>query len=223
MADQPRPGMGTPCLDWTASCNPDGYGRFRLDGETWRSHRVAWELENGSIPDGMHVLHHCDNPACVRVDHLFLGTNDDNVKDKMAKGRYVASRGDRNGSRLHPERRARGDRNGSHTHPECVPRGDRNGSRMHPERLARGDRNGSHTHPERVPRGDSHGSHLHPESRPRGEQHARAKLTEENVRSIFERRSHGWTQTRIADEFGVGQAHIARVLAGKNWAHVVTP
>jgi hypothetical protein len=55
-----------------------------------RAHRLAWELANGPIPAGLSVLHRCDNPRCVNVDHLFLGTQRDNVLDSICKGRYNA-------------------------------------------------------------------------------------------------------------------------------------
>jgi hypothetical protein len=105
-----RPGMTTPCLEWQAARDRDGYGYFGVRaGKVAKAHRLAWEFAHGPIPDGLHVLHKCDNPPCIDVEHLFLGTNDDNVADMNAKGRAVCkpSLGDANGSRLHPESRPR--------------------------------------------------------------------------------------------------------------------
>jgi hypothetical protein len=59
------------------------------------AHRIAWELTNGAIPEGMKVLHRCDNVLCVRPDHLFLGTQHDNVRDMINKGRKNTAVGER--------------------------------------------------------------------------------------------------------------------------------
>jgi hypothetical protein len=79
------------CWPWTASLNQGGYGQFNYGGKLKQTKliasRVAYVLANGSIPDGMHVLHRCDNRVCVNHKHLFAGTHDDNMKDKKAKGR----------------------------------------------------------------------------------------------------------------------------------------
>ena len=80
----------TGCGFWTASLFREGYGRFKLDGRSRGAHRVAWELEHGPIPAGMRVLHRCDNPPCVNLEHLFLGTQGDNMRDMAAKGRQRA-------------------------------------------------------------------------------------------------------------------------------------
>ena len=64
-----------------------GYGQFRMKYKKYRAHRLAWEFTNGPISKGMHVLHHCDVRMCVRPDHLWLGTNADNVADMLKKGR----------------------------------------------------------------------------------------------------------------------------------------
>jgi hypothetical protein len=104
------PNMQTQCWVWTASVhrNRGGYGEFKLAGRRREAHRVAWELEYGPIPDGLLVLHKCDNPPCVRHEHLFLGSDADNVADMIVKGRQAS--GDRNGSRRHPESVPRGGR-----------------------------------------------------------------------------------------------------------------
>jgi DNA modification methylase len=77
------------CWTWTASRDIQGYGRFALNAKKRNvyAHRLAWELANGPIPDGMHVLHYCDNPPCVRPAHLFIGSHADNMRDMAAKGR----------------------------------------------------------------------------------------------------------------------------------------
>ena len=93
-----HPVIGTACFDWTASKVGNGYGLFWFGGKTSRAHRVAWEMKNGPIPDDLQVLHRCDRRMCVRVDHLFVGTNQDNHDDMMAKGRNVNLRGEAHGN-----------------------------------------------------------------------------------------------------------------------------
>lgn len=75
------------CWLWGGSLDGDGYGMFRSKGRVERSHRVAWQLYRGEIPPGICVLHRCDNPTCVNLDHLFLGTKADNAWDRAKKGR----------------------------------------------------------------------------------------------------------------------------------------
>ena len=70
-----------------------GYGAFLFGGKVVSAHRVSWMLERGQIPAGMNVLHRCDNTRCVRPDHLFLGTQRDNMRDMFKKGRAVRLRG----------------------------------------------------------------------------------------------------------------------------------
>lgn len=79
----------TGCWLWTAGRRDGRYGQFCKHRRGQPAHRVAYEIANGPVPVGMWVLHHCDNPPCVRPDHLFLGKHKDNMKDRHEKGRYA--------------------------------------------------------------------------------------------------------------------------------------
>ena len=79
------------CWDWKGNINPiTGYGTASKDHQTVYAHRFAWENTMYKIPEEMNVCHSCDNPACCNPDHLFLGTQQDNVTDRDEKGRHQA-------------------------------------------------------------------------------------------------------------------------------------
>lgn len=108
----PEPNSG--CWLWIAAvANPRWpYGLIWFDGKQQRAHRAAWLAFRGTIPDGMFVCHHCDNPSCVNPSHLFLGTHTDNIRDFVAKGRN---------SKIRPS----GDDHWMHLRPHEVKRGAR--------------------------------------------------------------------------------------------------
>jgi hypothetical protein len=84
------------CWLWRGACNNAGYGTIGAGGTTAQgtarmttAHRVSWEMHNSPIPKGQHVLHRCDVRACVNPAHLFLGSNRDNMRDAVRKGRHA--------------------------------------------------------------------------------------------------------------------------------------
>lgn len=185
------------CWLWAGSVDGCGYGMvaFHNSGKRYscRVHRVMWSEVNGGIPDQMRVLHKCDNPPCCNPDHLFLGSQKDNVDDMWKKNRANPQYGDRNGSRLHPESR---------------PRGDAHYSRIKPERLARGSRNGSVTKPEK---------------RPKGTGHWKCFLDEATVLEIRAIRKTGLTYKAIADRFNLSKSHVACIITRRLWKHLPDP
>lgn len=90
-------GVSADCWEWQGTKDSKGYGLITDRRKNIGAHRLSWQLCYGPIPDGLYVCHSCDNPSCVRPEHLFLGTNQDNQRDASAKGRSAF--GDRNGAR----------------------------------------------------------------------------------------------------------------------------
>ena len=87
------------CWIWTSSSDPNGYGRLNVAGKPILAHRISWTLHCGEITSDQHVLHRCDNPPCVRPDHLFIGDQAANNADMRAKHRFHpgVSRGEKHG------------------------------------------------------------------------------------------------------------------------------
>lgn len=85
------------CWTWIARCNKGGYGTIHWHNKSWLAHRVSWTLPNYIIPEGLLILHSCDNPSCVNPKHLFLGTYQDNMDDMKNKQRSNKLRGEGHG------------------------------------------------------------------------------------------------------------------------------
>lgn len=207
-----RVNMNGDCWEWQGCIIRGGYGLFRTHGnKRMVTHRFVWEFYNGSIPDDLFVCHHCDNPPCVRLDHLFLGTAKDNTQDAVRKRRLASGTNGRNASaKLNPVAvsvmrylRKRG---------------------VSTKRLANAHRVSIHSVNAAI-RGENYAdvtivppvrrSH----HKPRGTEHWRAKLTEGDVRTI--RKLRGTASTKeLGKRFGVGHATISKIHTGMSWKHL---
>lgn len=192
------------CWPWTAGMRTRGYGQFKAARRNIIAPRLAFFLQRGIDPFPLDICHACDNPPCCNPSHLFAGTQDQNNKDMTAKGRS-----------------ARGDKSGSRTHPESRPRGDNHPSRLRPECLARGERNGKRTHPEKIQRGDDHHARRRPDRMARGEGHGMVVLTADQVREIRRLHAQGATQAALGKQFGTHCSTIRLIVIGRNWKHLL--
>jgi hypothetical protein len=103
-----RPGLGPTgeCHRWLGAKSKKGYGAFEMRGRTCRANRIAYFIHYGEDPYPQQVRHTCDWPECVRGEHLIKGSHADNMRDAVERNRMPT--GNRNGSRLYPERLKRG-------------------------------------------------------------------------------------------------------------------
>lgn len=90
-------GYVTACWEWPFYKDEHGYGVTTYKGIRRRVSVISWMVNNGDVPTGLNVLHHCDNPACFRCGHLFVGTQSDNIWDAVRKGRWASKKGTLNG------------------------------------------------------------------------------------------------------------------------------
>ena len=198
----PEPNSG--CHLWLLSADKDGYGYAHWEGRPRRAHVLAWEGDRGPIPKGLCVCHKCDNPGCVNVDHLWVGTNEQNTGDRVRKGRSNADRGeDQYASRLTAaqvlEIRA--------SNEAGVVLGRHYGV--------------SHKTISGIRRGKSW-KHIDtavtaPMGAARGERAGKAKLSAAAVRAI---RASTESLSAAAARYGVAAANISQIRHRKTWRHV---
>lgn len=211
------PGLGPKgeCWLWTGAHTGAGYGNIKWKGRNIQAQRVAWLLTHGSLPEGLEVCHSCDNPPCVRPDHLFLGTRKQNAQDAVAKGR--STRGERNGhARLTVE--AVATIRGAPERVICRELAVRFGVTESAVWQARYGKTwrivaaGTAALPEPI-----HHARRHPERLCHGEAHPFARLTEEVVRAI---RSSTATSPVLAKQYGVSARQVRAIRSGTTWRHV---
>ncbi len=98
------------CWEWKGSRDVKGYGRIKFKGKAHKAHRLSYEINVGTIPEGSLICHRCDNKLCVNPRHLYPGTSQDNTNDCAALGRIYS--GENHWSHLQPERVLRRERHG---------------------------------------------------------------------------------------------------------------
>lgn len=182
----------TGCLETTVCKDACGYGMVSSGGKTYRAHVVVWISKKGIKPVGLNVLHECDNPSCVNIDHLHLGTPADNAIEMVQRGRQ------------------------SGRYPQKLRAEDI--ATIHARRL-KGESQGSiaksfGVRSAAISRVLSNARWGHLGFQAVGHFFAHQKLSESDVRRLRERRAQGVTQRLLALEFGIQQAQVSRILNG---------
>lgn len=194
----PEPNSG--CILWVGQVDQKGYGILKSRGRQLRANRVVLGLKLGAeIPEGICACHHCDTPGCINPDHIFPGTNADNVRDSVLKGRRH--------SKL-SEDQVRAIKADDRTHSEIAK--EKGISRSEVGNIKQGSR---WCHVEsllvKVDRKRT--------SRNLGSLHPRTTFCDDDIRAI---RNDPRTQDEIASDYGVGRRCIGRIKSGQRWSHV---
>lgn len=199
-----HPFLGTECWLWRGSLTTAGYGQMSTDGILCQAHRLSWEIHLGPIPDGWQCLHKCDRPPCIRPDHLFLGSHQDNMADRDAKNRQARFPGTSNPSARLDETQVRQIRE------------------MAEQRIAHFDIaqefQVSVSLIEKIV-ARKVWAQVSPEQ-PRTRRHSHAKLTESDVVEIRHLYNRGILQSDIAARFNISRGNVASIVTRQIWANV---
>ena len=217
------PSMATPCHLWTGSRTKEGYGHFWFNGRAVKATRVSFWLKNGRWPEKC-ALHHCDNPPCVRGDHLYDGSKRENARDREARARGNHATGARNGCATHPGLRS-GENNGRAKITEVDVWAIREAlavGKVSAAELARAfdltpTAIGDIAHGMRWPKAG--GPIITRDGYARGARHGNAVLTEEQVATIRGQHTGRYgEQKMLAQRYGVDVQTIRRVVRSRTYA-----
>ena len=202
------------CWFWGGGKVAAGYGAVSVNGRKLRAHRYAYELCYGALLPGFVVCHRCDNPPCVRPDHLFAGGQSDNMRDALLKGRLRVPKGRRFGSgEAHPAAKL------SRAVVAAIRALYKQGfTQSHLAQLYRVTRSGIAHGVQGTRWGDA--SWCAPEARwrkARGEANSQSKLSPEKAAAIRQFAAAGATQSSLSRQFGVTRRAIHMVIEGTTW------
>lgn len=216
------------CYGWRGSFKNNGSGQRYTQLEFLKKkhtgHRLSFRLFRGKIPEGLFVLHECDNPGCVNPKHLKLGDHNENMAD--VRNRKRAQSGENHWTRRVPDAVSKGENHYTKKRPwlilrgkeraaSCV-RGDEHWTRKHPEKLLRGENHYFHQHPELIMGGRASEYGKKNVARNLGENNPGALLTNEQAKLIRELYATGkYTQQEIGERFGVSQVTVSQIVLGK--------
>lgn len=125
------------CREWIGGLFDNGYGRFSMRGRDERANRVAFKIAHGCLSPDLFICHKCDNRRCVNPDHLYQGTQKQNMMDASSRGRMPT--GENHHFIRNPSLKKIGDQHWTRFKPECLARGIKNGSSTHPEMIRKGE------------------------------------------------------------------------------------
>jgi AraC-like DNA-binding protein len=209
------------CWLWTGTINKFGYGRFSIKAVHYTAHRISYELFVGQIPEGLFLLHSCDNPSCVNPSHLSPGTHTDNMKDMFNKHRQVDHSGSRNPSAKLTEENVDYIRSCPNTQTSCKELAKQFGVVENTiKRVFTGDRWSGRT-----------GANVRKPTNPNftrfintpgvsvlsdvGEKYHRFTLADaQNIRTL---RTSGLLLREIATQYGMSEAHVSQICLQKAW------
>jgi len=207
----PEPNSG--CWLWVGSVSDSGYGKFSIGNHVQvQAHRFSWELHNGDIPEGLFACHKCDVRCCVNPEHLFIGTQSDNLNDMVQKRRDNPARGERNARSRFTEEKIQAIRSDTRRLRIIAAAYDISISWVTEIKAGRGWRHSYEYNPEEKLRFKRSCSF-----RSRGEDHLSSKLTVEQVISI---RNDARGCNKLAAEYGVSRNSIKRIRNRTAWKHV---
>lgn len=213
LPDQTKyPGMGH-CWVWTANHSKKGYGMISvgLVNKPFRAHAASWILHNGPIPEGLQCHHACDRPSCVRPDHLWIGTQQENVDDMMRKGRHIVGNIPKHENHLHAKltwkqvEEIRALCSQGHLQCEVAKRFGLSTSNVSAIALYEIWR--KQDSPNKI------------QGRRNGENHLSSKLTWIQVREIRKLCANGHSMLQTSKLFGVNCSTIRDIVIFKTWTH----